>query len=89
MLEWLPKNKALGLDHWSPIELYMLPEDAIADLAFILTTIEAAGTWPTNLRQCLVAMIPKEGAKAESDQRPIRAFALHVQALDVYEETSN
>ena len=49
----------------------MLLEAAIADLAFILTTIEAVGRWPTNLRQCLVAMIPKEGAKAESDQRPI------------------
>ena len=70
-LKRMSVNKAIGLDHWHPRELRVLPEETIEALADIYNSTERLGRWPHQVRNALVAMIPKDGAQLEADMRPM------------------
>eukprot|EP00971_Amphidinium_carterae_P144480 2863140-Amphidinium_carterae.1 len=56
-------GKALGGDRWCMGELRLLPQEAYQDLASLLKTVEATGTWPTPIKEMLYLQLPKKVMK--------------------------
>ena len=71
VLRCVNPNRALGADQWHFRELAALPDQFLERLAKFYNMVEKEGQWPPPLRQTLVALIPKDGAKTELELRPI------------------
>ena len=65
-------DKCPGGDGWTGRELRMLPHSALAALACILNRVEALLTWPAQVLQVLVVLIPKP----KGGDRPISLVSL-------------
>ena len=66
-----PTGKAGGPDGWAIAELRALPRDYWDALATLLEVVEAVGAWPCGLHGGFVSLLPKPGATALEDYRPI------------------
>ena len=64
-------QKALGADHWRVMKLRILSPQILQALAEFYSLVESSGQWPKVLTTTIIALIPKEGAKAEAEFRPI------------------
>ena len=71
VLRCVNPNRALGADQWHFRELAALPGQFLDRLAKFYNMVEKEGQWPPPLRQTLIALIPKDGAKTELELRPI------------------
>ena len=67
VLRCVNPSRALGADHWHFRELASLLDPFLTRLANFFNIVETEGQWPAPLRQTLIALIPKEGAKAEME----------------------
>ena len=56
-----PKEKSLGIDHWSVAELAALPESILDNFVDVLNGIAEAGMWPRQMHLNLVALLGKPG----------------------------
>ena len=77
-------SKAPGLDAWDCEAFKLWPDIVWCRLCELLTAIEKCGSWPSNLLNLLVTLIPKPHGVSSDDVRPItiaskiyRAWATH------------
>ena len=71
VLKSLKSGKAKGPDGWTPRELQALPTMWTDQLAAFYNEWEKRGAWPRSIRNAVVALIEKPGAKNEGQLRPI------------------
>jgi len=70
-LRRMSPRKSRGADGWGPRELGSLPLSYLAVLSRLISGWEKDGAWPVELAQVFVPLIPKPGAQAEGQFRPI------------------
>ena len=73
----IPRDKAQGVDAWSPDDLKALPREAFDDLAAVLAQVEAEGKWPAGLLGATVALLPKKEHHGPLAQKPISLLPVY------------
>jgi hypothetical protein len=71
VLKRLKSGKAKGMDGWTPMELEALAPQWTDQLARFYNRWEQQGAWPPTIRNAVIALIEKPGAKSEAQLRPI------------------
>ena len=72
----LATEGAGGLDGWRPREFKQIPDSILDFLVTMYNKIEDLGSWPQELCQAGISLIPKGEGGAPLDQRPITISAI-------------